>query len=361
MFIILLLISFLSGSITYLLTPLVIRLAKKYQLVDDSRTRPHPAHTHKGILPRAGGLAIYLGLFLPLFLFSLPSLPGIGIGISALILILIGLWDDKKDRSPYIRFITNCLATLIVVLAGISIPYITNPYGGIIHLDAIKFVFPLLGTQLSIHAGDVLAFFWIVWMTNIIGWSGGVDGQLPGFVAIAAFVIGILSLRFATVDTTQIPVTYLSFATAGAFLGFLPWNFYPQKIMPGYGGKTLAGFLLAILSILSFSKLGTALLVLIVPLTDATFILFQRVVSKKSPVRPSSNHLHHHLLALGWKRQKIAIFYWAISALAGTAALILNSKQKVFAALVIIVWTLGFILWINFLIKLPKRDSREDE
>ena len=43
--------------------------------------------------------------------------------------------------------------------------------------------------------------------------------------------------------------------------------------MPGYGGKTLAGFMLATLSILSYTKFGTALLVLAVPMTDAAFIL----------------------------------------------------------------------------------------
>ncbi|MBI2617459.1 undecaprenyl/decaprenyl-phosphate alpha-N-acetylglucosaminyl 1-phosphate transferase [Candidatus Gottesmanbacteria bacterium] len=356
----LLLALILSASITYLTTPFVIRLARKLQLVDDPSLRPHPAHTHKGKLPRAGGLAIFSGIFISLFLVSAPHTIIFGIFISAAILVLVGIWDDRKDRSPYIRFATNSLATLLVIIAGISIPYITNPFGGIIQLDAFQVSFTLVGLPLTITAAHVVAFLWIVWMTNIIGWSGGVDGQLPGFVSISAFVIGLLSLRYATVDENQVHVTLLSFATAGAFLGFLPWNFYPQKIMPGYGGKTLAGFLLAVLSILSFSKLGTALLVLVIPFTDAIFILFQRLLSKRSPMHASSNHLHHHLLALGWGRRKIAVFYWIISALTGTASLILNSKQKVFVVLLVLVLTAGFILWINFLIKLPHK-WREEE
>lgn len=350
----------LSGFITFLTTPIIIRLAKKYRLVDDPNTRPHPAHTHTGSLPRAGGLAIYIGVFFSFFLFSSLTPVSIGIGVASLILVLVGIWDDKKDRSPYVRFFTNCLAAAIVVIVGINIPYITNPFGGIFHIDVFQLHLSLFGLPLIIRAADILAFLWIVWMTNIIGWSGGIDGQLPGFVSISALVIGILSLRFASVDINQQHVTLLSFVTAGAFLGFLPWNFYPQKIMPGYGGKTLAGFLLAILSVLSFSKLGTALLVLAVPLTDAVFILFERILSRKSPVSASSNHLHHHLLALGWGRRKIAVFYWLISTLAGIAALVLNSKQKVFAAILIGVWTVGFILWINFLIKLPIKKQEEE-
>ena len=63
---------------------------------------------------------------------------------------------------------------------------------------------------------------------NIVGWSSGVDGQLPGFVAISAIFIGLLGLRYST-DTTQWPVIVLSLSVAGAYLGFLPFNFFPQK------------------------------------------------------------------------------------------------------------------------------------
>src|SRR3989338_5999897 len=97
----------------------------------------------------------------------------------------------------------------------------------------------------------------------------GFQWQLPGFVTIAAFVIGILSFNYSAHDVSQITVATLALITAGAYAGFLPWNFYPQKIMPGYSGKSLAGLLLATISILSGAKLGTALLVLSIPMTDA--------------------------------------------------------------------------------------------
>jgi UDP-GlcNAc:undecaprenyl-phosphate GlcNAc-1-phosphate transferase len=183
-----------------------------------------------------------------------------------------------------------------------------------------------------------------------------VDGQLPGFVSISALTIGLLSLRFAVNDVNQFPVAYLSFLTAGAYLGFLPFNFYPQKIMPGYGGKTLAGFLLAVLSLLSSSKLGTALLVLAVPMTDAAWIIVRRLFSGRSPVWASAHHLHHHLLTLGWDKRKIAFLYWIISALAGIAALTFNSQQKIFVGLLIVVVVTGFIFLINLLYHLT-RDS----
>lgn len=347
------LIVVLSAIITFGLTLPTILLAKKFNLVDNPKTRPHPAHTHKGIIPRAGGAPIFWGIFLPLFtLFPLQKAT-IGIFIGAAILILVGLWDDKKDRSPYLRFLINCLSAVLVIGFGVGIPYITNPLNGIIYLDIWRISFDFLGKHSILVWADLFALFWIVWTTNIVSWSGGVDGQLPGFVSISAAVIGFLSLRFANADPAQLQVSFLSFATCGAFLGFLPWNFYPQKIMPGYGGKTLAGFMLAVLSILSFSKLGTALLVLAVPMTDAVFMFTKRILSGQSPVWATSGHLHHHLLSLGWGKRRIAIFYWLISAVAGFLALTLNYKQKAFAGVLLIVLVSGFILWINFLKELP--------
>ena len=351
------LITLASTSITFLLTPITIFLANKFGLIDNPKTRPHPAHTHIGTIPRGGGLPIYIGIFIPLLILFPKTQYFIGIFLGATILIIVGLWDDKKDRSPYVRFLVNCLAAICVIAAGINIPYITNPLGGILHLNNLTFTSDLIGIQNLKILPSLLTLIWIVWTTNIVGWSGGVDGQLPGFVSISAIIIGLLSLRFATNDPNQLHVTYLSFLTAGAFLGFLPWNFYPQKIMPGYGGKSLAGFMLAVLSILAFSKLGTALLVLAVPMTDALFMLAKRLLSGQSPVWATSDHLHHHLLRLGWNKSKIAIFYWLISAIAGIGALVLNSRQKVFAGILIITIIAGFLLWINYFRRFPDKKN----
>ena len=81
----------------------------------------------------------------------------------------------------------------------------------------------------------------------------------------------MLAFRFTAHDISTLAVAVLSFIVAAAFLGFLPWNFYPQKIMPGYSGGALAGFFLGVLSILSWGKIGTMILVLSVPLVDALY------------------------------------------------------------------------------------------
>ncbi|MBI2611773.1 undecaprenyl/decaprenyl-phosphate alpha-N-acetylglucosaminyl 1-phosphate transferase [Candidatus Gottesmanbacteria bacterium] len=348
-------ISFLfSFLISFFVTPLVIILAKRFKLVDDPKTRPHPAHTHKGVIPRGGGLSLFLGLFIPALLFIPFSKQFIGIFLAAFFIVLIGLWDDRKDRSPYTRFFLNFFVVAIVVLSGIGIPYITNPFGGIIRLDTLRIIFDFWGTHSIIVFADLFALLWIVWCMNMVNWSKGVDGQMPGFVAIASFVLGLLALKFSGEDASLIPVTILSFLTAGSFLGFLPWNFYPQKIMPGYGGGALAGFMLGVLSILSFGKLGTLLLVLAIPMTDALYTLSRRLIFRKSPFKADSGHLHHRLLLLGWGKRRIALFYWIISAIMGVIALFLSSTEKIFAIILVLASISAFIFWVSIFSSITK-------
>lgn len=336
-------------------TPLVIAFAKKFNLVDNSKTRYHPAHTHIGIIPRAGGLALFLGLIVGVLIFIPMTKLFTGMLLAAALLIIVGLIDDRHDVNPWIRFSTNAIAAFIMVSAGAGIPYITNPLtNGVLHLDTWRLTFTFFGAHSFLVWADLLAFAWILWTMNIVGWSAGVDGQMPGFVAIAAIALGLLSLRFTIHDPSQTAITTLAFVVAGTFIGFIPWNFYPQKIMPGYGGKTLAGFLLAILGILSYGKLGTALLVLGIPMTDAAYTLLRRITTKKSVVSADRGHLHHQLLDIGWGKRRIALFYWGVSAILGAVALTVTSRQKVFTLLGVAVALAAFLVWVRFFTQFSK-------
>lgn len=345
----------ITALLTCSATPLVIRIAYRFGFVDDPKKRFHPAHTHKGIIPRAGGLALSIGIIGGILLFLPVTKLIMGILLESLLLAIVGLADDRKDVNPYIRFSSNALAAAIVVGLGAGIPYITNPFtGGVLHLDTWRISFELFGRHSILVWADLLAFLWILWTMNIVGWSAGVDGQMPGFVTISAIVLGILSLRFSLADPSQMTVTIFAAIVAGAFLGFLPWNVYPQKIMPGYGGKTLAGFLLGLLGILSYGKLGTALLVLGVPMIDAVYTLIRRIGKRKSPVLADRGHLHHRLLDLGWGKRRVALFYWTVSAILGAIALTVRSQEKLFVLLLTVAGIGGFLLWINYFSQLSK-------
>lgn len=339
-----LLTSFLSALI---LTYFAIPLAKKIQLVTDSKLRHHPAHTHSGKVPRGGGVPIFLSILISSLIFLPLNQIIIGILLSSFLLIIIGVIDDYLDSSPYIRFVGNIFLSALVVGFGIGIPYISNPFGGVIRLDQLILTINFLGVHNIIVLGNILAVIWLTWTTNMVNWSKGVDGQLPGFVAIACIFLGLLSQRFTAFDVSTQTVGLLSFIVAGAYLGFLPYNFYPQKIMPGYGGGALAGFLLGILSILSFGKVGTAVLVLSVPMLDAIHTIIRRIIKKKSPFKADWGHFHHRLLEIGWGRRRIAVFYWIVAFILGVAGMFLGGVGKLIAFITVGALLIVFILLID--------------
>ncbi|PIY72495.1 hypothetical protein COY87_00670 [Candidatus Roizmanbacteria bacterium CG_4_10_14_0_8_um_filter_33_9] len=342
-------ISFLTAIfISYILVFPTIIIAKKLKLVTDSKKRTHPAHTHKGIIPRAGGFSLYLTILLTTIIFLPINKIVFGILLSSALLVIIGLLDDYFDLSPYWRFIGNIVISIIVIGFGLGIPYVSNPFGGVIHLDQWKISFFLFGYKHTLLPfADLLAIFWLSWTTNMINWSKGVDGQLPGFVAIAALFLGLLSQRFTAHDISAQMVMIFAFIVSGAYFGFLPFNYYPQKIMPGYGGGALAGFLLGILSILSFGKIGTSFLILSIPMIDALYMILKRVKRGASPFKASWGHFHHKLLEIGWGKRRIAFFYWFITFILGIASLLLKGIEKMIAFITIALILLLFILIID--------------
>lgn len=338
----------LSFVASFAFTYLIIKNAKILKILDDPQKRTHPATLHTKPVPRGGGLSLFSAIVITSLVFIPIDQRLVGILIGAGIIVLIGFLDDRRDVSPYWRLIGQLLAAIVVAASGIGIAFLSNPIGsGIIDLSQPQIQFDIFGTTKHLWILSAsFALIWIIGLANAVSWSSGVDGQLSGFVVIAAVVIAILSFHYSA-DITQWPITILSAATVGAFLGFLPYHVYPQKIMPGFSGATLAGFMLAVLSILTTAKVGTLLLVLAIPIIDAVYIIIRRILSGKSPVKGDRGHLHHRLLNTGWSKQKIAFFYWGITALLGILALRLNATEKFYTMIGIALLVGALIIWLT--------------
>lgn len=349
-----------SSVFAFVATFLVRAIYLRYGWLDDPSTQKHPKVVHTYPTPRGGGVAIFVAFLISTFLFLGFDKHSTGILLGALLLTSVGFLDDRMDLNPYLRLVLGFIAASFVVAGGIGIAFITNPFDGIIHLDWPQISFYLLGEQRSIWVvSDLFALFWIVWSMNMVNWSKGVDGQLPGIVVVAAVVIALLSFRF-TEDVTQWEVSILAAITAGSYFGFLPWNFYPQKIMPGYGGGSLAGYFLATLAILSGAKVATAILVLGIPTMDAVYTIIRRVAHGRSPVWGDRGHFHHLLLDLGWNKRRVAVFYWALSAVLGLLALQLNAQQKFYTIVALAVIVGGMLLWLRFFVLFSKAQGRDN-
>ncbi len=344
-----LLVITLSAVISGILTPLTRNFFIKMKWVENPAEKDKKTHNSTALspVPRGGGIPIFVSVLISSLIFLKVDKHLIGILLASLIALIVGLIDDVKDISPKFRLFTNIITALIVVAFGIGIAYISNPFGGIFDLSVFKINFNFLGPHSIWILSDLLAVVWIVWCMNIVGWATGVDGQLPGFAAISAIFIGILAMRYSQ-DVSEWPVIILAGAVAGAYLGFLPFNFYPQSIMPGYSGKSLAGFFLAVLAILSGAKLATIIFLLGIPMLDAVFTIIRRIIKKKPIYLGDGQHFHHQLLKRGWSRRSIALVYWCFSFLLGYLSLFLNSTQKFYAFLGIT------LLFISIFIRIQK-------
>ena len=348
-------IFFITVAIAYLLTPFVIKFAKKIDIIDDPAKNKHPKVIHTRPTPRGGGLAVFLSIvagavvFLPLDSHLLAILVG------ATIIVALGIADDKYNINPYLRLGIQFLAAAIPIASGIGISFLTNPFGGIVDLANPQLSFVLFGEIRTLWIlSDLFALLWIVFLMNLLNMGAkGVDGQLPGVVVVASLVIAILSRKYSA-DIAQWPVFVLALITGGAFLGFLPWSAFPQKIMPSFSGSTLAGYMLAILSILSTTKVGTLIVALGIPLVDTGYTIARRLLAGKSPVWGDRGHLHHRLLDAGYSKRQVTYFYWIGTILLGALALNLNATYKLYTIVGVAVFIGGLILWLTRRSKLSK-------
>jgi UDP-GlcNAc:undecaprenyl-phosphate/decaprenyl-phosphate GlcNAc-1-phosphate transferase len=343
-----------SAVVAFLATPIVIKLADRLGIIDDPRKNKHPKVIHTYPVPRGGGIPIFIAVLVSSLLFLPLDKQIVGILAGTVVLVVMGTLDDKYNLNPYLRLALGFLAAAAPIAAGIGISFISNPLGGIIDLSHPQISFVLFGAAHSIWIlSDLFALVWITFLMNMVNMGAkGVDGQLSGVTVIAALTIAFLSLKFSA-DITQWPVIILAAITAGAYLGFLPWHIYPQKIMPGYGGSTLAGYLLAVLSILSTTKVGALIVVLGVPLIDTGYTIIRRLLNHKSPVWGDRGHLHHRLLDAGLTKRQVAFFYWGVTALLGFLALNLNTTTKLYTMIGIATFLGGLILWLTYHPKNP--------
>ena len=344
-------LAFLAGLLCAVISiPAVIKLYTKNNWLDNPATSPHIKKTHHRPIPRGGGIPIFISFLIGSFLFLQFDKYLIAILVASLILTLTGILDDIYNLHPKVRLVIGVVAGLIVVGSGIGIAFVTNPFGpGVILLNQPQIALNLLGKTRTIWIlADLFALIFILWNMNIVNWSKGVDGQLPAFIAVAFIFIGLLNDSFSA-DPTSFNNALMSFMLAGAYIGLLIFNWYPQKIMPGYGAGSLAGFFLSVLAILSGAKVATTLMVLAIPTADAIFTIIRRIASGKSPIWGDRGHLHHRLLdQYGWGRRRIAVFYAGTSLVMGCLSLWLNTTGKIIALII----STGLVFLFHFWAKI---------
>ena len=195
----------------------------------------------------------------------------------ALLFSLMGLVDDLRGLSPWLRFFVGLGLATSVVLFGIS-----------------------LNSPLPAWADGVISVVWILGMTNAFNLLDNIDGLAAGTAAVASG-----SFFFIAVINEQQFSALLAIGLAGAMLGFLRSNFHPASIYMGDAGSLFIGFMMAYLglkmrtTVTEIPQLFAPVVVLGVAVLDTTVVVVSRVRRGVSPFTGGQDHLSHRFLRLG--------------------------------------------------------------
>ncbi|QQR55232.1 undecaprenyl/decaprenyl-phosphate alpha-N-acetylglucosaminyl 1-phosphate transferase [Candidatus Peregrinibacteria bacterium] len=336
---------------TFGLSFLAHRFFPRWGLMD----RPERYGHDRAPIPYPGGVAVVLGILFTVLHF-LPLSPSVlAVLLATLLLAITCFWDDRRGLSPYLRFAIQIVAALLLVLGGLGVSSITNPFGPEpLLLDVWEF--PVTLGQLTFTftiLADLLTVAWVVAMVNAFNWIDGVPGMASGVSSVASFVLLVLSMRpgFHSVDQTL--AVAFSAILFGASLAFLYWDFPKPKMLLGDTGSMVLGFLLAVTAFISGGKIATTFLVLSFPFFDFVWVLLRRLFKGQSPFKGDLWHLHHRLQKAGYSDRGIVLFYTLSSALFGSLALLLHTEGKLLALILV----LGFMLLLMLLLYSKKPAS----
>ena len=295
----------LALAVVLLLTPGVGRFARFIGVVDEpGETRR--VHTHP--VPRLGGIALLLGIFVPALAFLELDGPYRGILLGAAIATTVGAIDDFRGLPWWGKLAGQVAAGAVAVGFGVTVD---------------RFTFPGFGSQeLPEWAAGAATIVWVVAIMNMVNFLDGMDGLAAGICAIAGSTFAIIGLSLGAPEAAL-----LAAIVAGACFGFLHHNFYPARIFMGDSGALLLGFLLATLAIEGLVKtaalatLVLPLLVLAIPIVDTSFVVAKRLKYRQPLYEADRTHLHHRFMNIGFSQKRAVVYMYAWCGILAAAAL----------------------------------------
>jgi len=291
-------------------------------------------HVHTVPVPRLGGVAIFgsfttivsVALLVPGWMGLVSQFPArvvLGLLAPALIVFLLGLYDDRNSVGPYWKFAIQGVAAVLLYVGGFGI-------------HNLHFIFG--GHELRSVIGLPLTIFWILLITNAFNLIDGLDGLAAGSALFSTLVVLVISL----IVPNPI-VTFLTVALAAATLGFLPFNFHPASIFLGDSGSLFIGFMLSALALQGSQKAPTMVAVAIpvvslgLPILDVALAVTRRFLSRKPLFSADADHIHHRLLKRGFSQRDAVLILYAVTAGFGFLSLVLLQGRKEIALVLAVV------------------------
>ena len=309
----------LAMFVSYVLTPYIKKLAFKIGAVD----RPDNRKVHKKIMPRLGGLAIYIAFMIGCVASMEITWDIFGILLGGTLIVALGVADDVYQLPAKVKLLGQIAAACVLVIFDIRIEWVNNPLGGYFYLDMLSIPFTI---------------FWVISFTNVVNLIDGLDGLAAGVSAIASLTVILVSVQMG-----YFHVAILTAALAGAIIGFIRYNFNPATIFMGDTGSMFIGYMLAAISVYGAVKTAATIALIVpaialgLPILDTAFAIMRRYVNGRPIFQPDKGHLHHRLLATGMSHKETVLFMYGITAVLCIGAVLWAEMDGFYAALIIAV------------------------
>ena len=349
----------LTFAISFFMIPLLIRLAKKFDIID----YPNHRKIHTTPTPLLGGVAIWgaftitlathasLVVFLKDFITSSALFSSrlqfyannttcitnqvFAVLIGGLIIAIVGIVDDIKGLSIWIRLLTE---------------------------TAVAFVMAWMGFKLDIFLPEIttwiITIFWVIGITNAFNMLDGADGLASGVGIISSLILaGIMFFG------NQPLIGLLLLTLAAAIGGFLRYNLPPARVFMGSAGSMFIGYILSITTILATFTINNActnyvialpIVILSIPLYDTLSVIFLRSIKKVSITKGDLNHLVHRLMRAGFSQKKAVFLIYLMSFAIGILGILLiwtTVVQSIIVLSFIGVLFVGIFFFEYFLVK----------
>ncbi|MEX2605973.1 MAG: hypothetical protein WD708_01400 [Kiritimatiellia bacterium] len=341
-----------SLVISYLLTPLVIKIGFAFGFID----QPDERRIHKNPTPRCGGLSVFFAFSLTaillccanLFTLSRPSnhLWVTSVLMVSLPLIGIGLIDDRWEIKPQYKLLGQFLIGLLAWEQGLNLGN-------------------MLGMPMTVGVDMAATVFLYIAAMNAYNLIDGMDGVAAGLGAITALGLSALNLILGNEMMAA-----LCLALSGSCLGFLRYNFHPARVFLGDTGSMYIGFMLMAMTLASQSRSTAAIMLIIplltmgVPMLDTGLAIWRRSVRRaidpkgKSRVSTADkDHLHHRLARKGLTQRRVAMILYAIQAAVFGVGLLWVFLQSYRMAIFTVAFFVGSYVGLRFLASLEMSDS----
>ena len=314
---------------TLVVTPIAIKVAIHFQLIDEPNSSPHKVHQRP--VPKAGGMAIVLVIISINFLSgNLQSDVIRAIVLASIIVFLFGLWDDTHRLSPRWKLVGQVFAAILLISQGVHIRMLGN--------------LTVLNMALTV--------IWLIGITNAFNLVDSMDGLAIGLAAITS-----VFFMLVTIDASEPALSLLSAIILGSAIGMLYFNTLPAYTFLGDSGAQFLGFTLAALGI-AYTPPGlpqpsswfVPILLLSVPIFDTSLVVISRLRHRKAVYQAGLDHTYHRLVKLGFPSSRAVLTMHLAAIMSGCLAFMALPLHPLWANIVfaaVLLIGLFILLWLE--------------